>query len=440
MSCDIFICYRRKDDAYFAQLLAEMLQNKQYDVFLDVTRRKSGKFSPVLIQNIVDCTDFILVVTKETFGNRIYENDDFVFNEIKTAIDNSKNIIPIFVDIDKFPKNIPLPIIDIVNYQAMHVHAAMVQEAFNTLCKDFLKSKPNENLNGYELAKIRCSIYDASYEGEKERLSIQGNNSLLNDIDVLNKILNDTQLTVLDVGCAYGNVGLSRFNDKRFEKVIGVDNNLDCIAYANCNNPNKQKFFYEKIDIESSDFDEKMGNIVNIHKTNGFDVVYIALTLHHLNDPVKFLRKIRRYINKEGYIIIRGSDDQCKICYSGYEESESLLLKIIQKTANQIHISDRYNGRKIYHWLEQAGFENNKIYSYMIDTSNMKFEQKENLFTAAFSYRINSFKKELESDLSNEEKQRSFYEMEKMLYTFEHQFYSAGFWYCQYDLIGVGRK
>ena len=102
----VFISYRRKGGTRIANKLYRYL-SEEYQVFWDKKSLKSGRYDTALIDNIKKCTDFIIIVTKNTF-DRCDNPDDWIANELKTALsDPTKNIIPIFVGVKTFPKNVP---------------------------------------------------------------------------------------------------------------------------------------------------------------------------------------------------------------------------------------------------------------------------------------------------------------------------------------------
>src|SRR5262245_8402594 len=92
----IFISYRRKD-TYAALAVYQYLTGQGYDVFLDYTSIPSGDFEQIIVSNIKARAHFILVLTP-TALDRCSEPDDWLRREIETAIDEKRNIIPLFFD------------------------------------------------------------------------------------------------------------------------------------------------------------------------------------------------------------------------------------------------------------------------------------------------------------------------------------------------------
>ena len=436
MGCDVFISYRRKDGVYPAMILYRDLVEAGYNVFYDIASIRNGSFPKLLEDNILSCTDFLLLVTPGTFSKRIFEPNDWVHKEIRLALEHNKNIIPIFIGKAAIPAELPEDIAQINEYNGvMQIDPQMTHDINRKMFKEYLRSSHNLS-NTNSLVHSRCSVYDASYGDEFQRLQTQAVNSLHSDMDVINKHTEPQKnYTVLDVGCAYGFVGKSRFEDGRFTKIIGIDKNEKCINEAQKRNTDS-RFSYYLTDIEAENFENELGAVMAQNNLDGFDIIFAALVIHHLKDPQKFLKRIRKYLKDGGIIIIRGSDDGSKLAYN----DNGLMKEIIALTTKISNVSDRFNGRKIYTQLLMAGYRNVSMFSYMRDLSLMDYDERAALFNESFSYRINYVRRPYENDPANTQKKEDFNKMEELLVKFEERFYDQSFWYCEYDYIGVARK
>lgn len=73
---------------------------------------------------------------------------------------------------------------------------------------------------------MSASTYTPEFNGEFVRLEVQAKNNDSSDCEVIDEAVNSInkdQITVLDLGCAYGALGKLIFGDDKFVKVIGVD-------------------------------------------------------------------------------------------------------------------------------------------------------------------------------------------------------------------------
>ena len=106
MSEQIFISYRRDGGDVTAKLICEALKNKGYSVFYDFDSLQGGYFDERILRAIEGCTDFVLVLPAGSL-DRCKNENDWVRLEIKHAIKNGKNIIPVMLPGFSFPKDLP---------------------------------------------------------------------------------------------------------------------------------------------------------------------------------------------------------------------------------------------------------------------------------------------------------------------------------------------
>ncbi len=92
----VFISYRRKDISW-ALAVYQYLTSQKYDVFFDYTSLQSGDFEEVIVSNIRARAHFLLILTP-TALDRCHEPGDWLRREIETAVDEKRNIIPMFFD------------------------------------------------------------------------------------------------------------------------------------------------------------------------------------------------------------------------------------------------------------------------------------------------------------------------------------------------------
>ena len=90
---------------------------------MDTKSLKNRYFDSAIIERIENCSDFIVIIT-ETVLNRCNEPNDWIFHEAEIALRENKNIIPIFVGIQKFPSNVPKPLKEICRYNGIFYYDA----------------------------------------------------------------------------------------------------------------------------------------------------------------------------------------------------------------------------------------------------------------------------------------------------------------------------
>jgi len=92
----VFISYRRTDISW-ALAVYQYLASQKYDVFFDYTSIPSGDFEQIIVGNIKARAHFVLILTP-TALERCSEPGDWLRREIETAMDERRNVIPLFFD------------------------------------------------------------------------------------------------------------------------------------------------------------------------------------------------------------------------------------------------------------------------------------------------------------------------------------------------------
>ncbi len=137
----IFISYRRTD-VYTALAVYQDLSSKGYDVFFDYTSIPSGDFEQIILSNIKARAHFVLILTP-TALDRCSEPGDWLRREIETAIDEKRNIIPVFFKDFKFgtpsvAEKLTGKLASLNRYNGMNVHEDYFHAAMDRLSAQFL--------------------------------------------------------------------------------------------------------------------------------------------------------------------------------------------------------------------------------------------------------------------------------------------------------------
>ncbi len=135
MRTQIFISYRRDGGLESAKYLHSQLQ-EDYEVFFDMESLRSGKFDDNIETAIVECTDFLLILSPNIF-DRFAEDGDWIFRELSLALEHDKNLIPIFLPNFTEPKIENETIQTAMRYNGIHL---VQSDAFGGKLRSFLKS------------------------------------------------------------------------------------------------------------------------------------------------------------------------------------------------------------------------------------------------------------------------------------------------------------
>lgn len=283
------------------------------------------------------------------------------------------------------------------------------------------------------------SNYSSSTQSEVKRLSIQAMYSKESDekgfLYALKRIGEKENLIGLDIGCADGFLTAQRFKAQYgFTQVIGIDKNEALIA--NAHKKGLQNFHFYPMNIEEDTFEMQLDHIKQEHKIELFDIIFISYTLHHLKEPVRFLRKIRKHLSPDGAVIITGVDDGAQLAY----DDQNLVQEIVNLSVSTKNISDRFGARKFYSYLKNAGFNTVKLFYGMNDTSTMTPEEREMLFQYYFSFRKDYTQKQLNTDVDNQTYVEHHRKMITALEQLEDVFHKPDFYYLVTVLTAVAFK
>lgn len=139
---DIFISYRRQGGEDEAWKLKLFLERLGYLVFMDRDALRSGDFNEQLYRRIEECRDFLLICSPYVL-DRCRNEDDWVRKEITHAIQNKKNIIPVWLNgFDSSQmEDIPPELESLRRLQAVAPQNATYEECIRKLSK-YLRAKP----------------------------------------------------------------------------------------------------------------------------------------------------------------------------------------------------------------------------------------------------------------------------------------------------------
>lgn len=150
MAYDIFISYRRKGaGSGVAGELHSRLENAGYKVFLDVDEIRNGPFPSQIENAIIECRDFLLVLSKGALDRCITDKEDWVLKEIALAKTFRKNIICISLEDYEHPKieNLPNELRSLFNHQIYSWSHEFRNASFDKIKKDLISENHNADPN-----------------------------------------------------------------------------------------------------------------------------------------------------------------------------------------------------------------------------------------------------------------------------------------------------
>lgn len=290
-----------------------------------------------------------------------------------------------------------------------------------------------------EFSKKQASYYDSTFLGEYKRLKIQGEAMRPSDMVGVNyvkdKLKDLNRVCILDVGCGYGVVGRDRFSDFTNKVIIGIDISDEVLDKARELNDDTNAH-YEHLDVLSENFEEEIEMIMDKYNIKKFDIIFGAYVLQHIKDPAKGLRNLRSCLSDDGYVIFRQSDEGTYITYG----DDGLVKKICDRYLKAPGLDDRFIGRKMFNYLESAGYKETRVFGTFITTAGMDYDEKMALYKMRFSLRTMYYKKALEKDPHNIDAKNDLEWMTYALDKLQDIFGNPSFWYGETMLVSVARK
>jgi tetratricopeptide (TPR) repeat protein len=137
----VFISYRRTNLPW-ALSIYQYLTSHGYDVFFDYKSINSGDFEKIILTNIKARAHFLVLLTPSAL-ERCVNPDDWLRREIETALDEKRNIIPLFLenfsfDSPSITKVLTGKLAELKKYNGLSVPAGYFDEAMERLCTRYL--------------------------------------------------------------------------------------------------------------------------------------------------------------------------------------------------------------------------------------------------------------------------------------------------------------
>ena len=220
-------------------------------------------------------------------------------------------------------------------------------------------------------------------KNEIKRLRVQ--NSLLSAYEdpIFAQIFSEVQeLMVLDIGCNDGSKTVERFSSNTVSKVVGLEYNADLVIKAQKKYGNEHFSFYQ-LDVEDSDFANKLREIMSEKTIRSFDVIYLSFVLMHLKDTKKLLCALQPFLSENGKILIIEANDSASTLSN---DTSGLLSEYFDILKKDKYSGNREAGRYICETLCECGYENIRVWQDSISAGIGEKEKKKAIFTTFFSY------------------------------------------------------
>jgi tetratricopeptide (TPR) repeat protein len=219
----VFISYRRTNLPW-ALAIFQNLTAHGYDVFFDYESINSGDFEQVILGNIRARAHFLVVLTPSAL-ERCSDPNDWLRREIETALDEKRNIVPLFLEGFNFgspsiSNQLTGKLERIKSYNGLNIPADYFNEAMERLQSRFLNVSLDAVLHPVsvtvqrEVKKQQVAASGATQVKEKELTAQEWYENGIKSTDLDEQIHCYTEAIRLkpDFAEAYNNRGATSYN------------------------------------------------------------------------------------------------------------------------------------------------------------------------------------------------------------------------------------
>lgn len=415
---DFFISFSNQDEQYVSQVV-EKLENIYGAKCWYQLKDSKAEFINAIMNGIENSDTFVLFISPSS------ANSYFVLNEVNHAIEcKQKNpkfkIVPVLLNSDEK---------DIMDdtYKAMRFYLGRLNIILTKKddSLEWLIAKIFEQCDYKIEEDLKASLYRSS-DIEEERIKSQS--------EILDGFTKEfwvstvkEDFNILDIGCSNGSNIKLHLKELKYNTLLGVDIDATQIENANKNANKNDKFIC--FDVMDERFDDYLDEYLDEIDQKGFDLIHISEVLLHLQDPISLLKRLRRYLKRNGFLFIQDDDDGLNVTYP-----ESNFFKLATDIwYDSKESGDRKCGRKIPIYLKKAGYSNVSLKRCGISNVDLPADKQNAFWDIYFNYYLwealsspemfnnfNSTSKLIES-------YKSMYESEKEKYDNGEYFIQLGF-------------
>lgn len=372
---DFFISFSTKDKDKVKKII-DVVENVYEAKCWFQLKDSKAEYLKEILDGIENSKSFIVFISENS------ANSSWVLNEINHALevrDSNANydILPIFLD--GYEDDFKLPVYKEIRFLLGRFNSLFFNDTvtidtliFNIFSQTGFKPK-NE--------KLQKSLYHSS-EIEAKRLESQNRMLISLSKDAFDKYVK-SNFNILDIGVANGNDIFMKLSGLEYSSLLGVDIDANQIEVAN-NKYKSQKNTFVTIDVMSNSFEDYLYDYLEKIDSLGFDLIHISEVILHLEEPVKLLNILKRYLKKNGYLFIQDDDDGANLVYP----STSFYDLAFKIWADSKESGDRHCARKIPSYLREAGYSKVKLHKCGINNSSISKDQYDDFWDIYFNYNI----------------------------------------------------
>lgn len=376
---DVFVSYQHEDEGIVKKIV-EALEKNYIKCWYAPRNIISGSYARSICDGIEKCKVFLLVLSD------LSSNSQHVLNEVEMAykrLDSGIILMPFKITSEITNEEMNYYInrlqwIDAVNSPLENA----INDLINKLKPMFgIDDKDSETKiigNLKPTARLTNAYFSFEDKEEVERLKAEGDLLLPIEQNIYDKLFFEkNDLNVLDVNVLYAGNQVKRLYRKEVKNYIGLTYSKEsATAYNELYPQNDSKYYY--IDVKDPHFDVELSKIIRGLGIRGFDLINMSMVILDLEDPVRVLKKLRKFMNPGGMMYIRDIDDGLNLFYP---DDEGLMKKYFDLANADSLAGFRQSGRQIYKYLREVGAKEISLELNGLSTVGMSYQQKRDLLT-----------------------------------------------------------
>ena len=387
----VFISYRRDGGYETARLVYEHLKQHGINPFFDLEELRSGPFNVRLYKTIEESDNFVLILPPNCL-ERCKNEGDWLRLEIEHAILHDKNIIPFMMPGFSWPTDLPESMAKLPLYNGLQLSREYFEASITKLLTMLKGVSVTPSGQAVKVEDRNENTY-FTYDDVKEikRLKVQQELMRKFDGEEYKKLVDGKEsVNVLDLGSNNGDYVFDRIISKaNHAKLIGLEFDAKTVAVANEKYKKENEIEFFEVNVEAEEFVDVLESAMQKLNIDGFDIINVSMLILHLKSPYRLLKIVRKYLSKDGVIIIKDIDDGFNIAYP---DDKGYFKRIVDICFGNETSGFRHSGRQIFTLLKRLGYKDIQLVKNGLSTVGMDIDEKEAFFDVYFSFIIEDLK------------------------------------------------
>lgn len=400
---DVFISYEHESKS-IADNICAYLEAKGIRCWY-APRDVVGPYADAIVSAIETCKVFVLIL------NHNSSESVHVLNEVEIAYNRIMKgeitIVPFKVDEGTLSKS--------MEYYVKRLHwidavSATLEQAIDQLYQQLIPIFGLETKNLFEgqvvqtvdtnINRKTVKYYSEDDIVEIKRLGIEENLLYPYEKEYYDNLLcGKEKLNALDFYVLDPQATYRRLKRPEIDKVVCLSYIDGIVNEGNDLYDNDTLFRFFKFDTDAQDVEAVLERAMEEMGINGFDFVNLTMAIMDMKNPFKTLKRVKRFINPGGVIYVRDVDDGIVFAYP---DANGLFAQFKDFYKLDSLSGSRYSARQVYNVMRKIGAKEIKLLRCGVNTSDMDYTRKRQLFDAYFSFIPNDFKRIAKENPGNE--------------------------------------